>query len=314
MLQILEVVLPVFLVIGAGYAAVRSGRFSSEGVDGLLSFTVGFAVPTFLFLKMYQLPLGSAFDWGAIVSFYAGAFSGFALGVLFARMIGRTPGEAVAIGFGAFFSNTVLIGVPVMTRAYGEGALEPMFGIIAFHAPTLYTVGMIAMEMSRRGGEGALAALKRAGASLMRNGLMIGILSGLALNLSGVALPEFAIDATELLASAALPAALFGIGGALTRYHLRDEIGPALAVSVLSLIAHPLIAYIGAAHIFELDPELVRAAVVTAAMPAGMNVYVFAAMYRRAEGVAAGAVLLSTALAVITVSGWLALLGGVGGG
>ena len=292
---------------------MRSGAFGASGVDGLLAFTVRFAVPVFLFLKMYELELDTAFNWATLVSFYVGAISCFVLGVVFARAIGRRPGESIAIGFGAFFSNTVLVGIPVMERAYGPAALEPMFGVIALHAPTVYTMGMIAMEMSRQGGEGALAALRRAGRSIVRNGLMIGILSGLALNLASISLPEFVLDAAKLLAAAALPAALFGMGGALTRYRLQSEISPALVIAALSLGLHPLIAYIGAVHVFALEPPFVRAAVITAAMPAGMNVYIFAAMYNRAEGVAASTVLLSTALAVLTISGWLALVGGAGG-
>ncbi len=309
MLQVLETVLPVFLVIGAGYGAVRAGLFADAGVDGLLAFTVRFSVPTLLFVNMYKLEFAQAFNWPMILSFYLGAFACFALGIVFARLAGRRPGESVAIGFGAFFSNTLLIGLPIVTRAYGEPALAPMFGVIAFHAPVLYTVGVIVMEMSRQGGEGAAAALARAGRSLARNGLMIGIMSGLALNLLDVGLPGPVVEAADLLADAALPAALFGIGAALTRYKLQAEISTALVVSALSLVVHPLLAYFASAHLFGLDPLFVRVATVTAAMPAGMNVYVFAAMYRRAEGVAASVVLLSTALGVLTIALWLILLG-----
>ncbi|MCI4664901.1 MAG: AEC family transporter [Neomegalonema sp.] len=314
MLQVLQVVIPVFLVIGAGYGAVRAGLFADSAIDGLLAFTVRFSVPVLLFTKIYALDLGQAFNWPMLASFYVGALTCFALGLGIARLAGRTPGEAVVIGFGAFFSNTVLIGLPVMGRAYGEAATEPVYGIIAFHAPTLYTIGMIAMEMSRRGGAGAVAALKRAGKSIVSNALMIGILTGVTLNLIQAPLPEPFMNAANLLAGAALPAALFAMGAALTRYKLQAEITPALGLSALLLILHPLIAYIGAALIFDLEDQFVRAAVLTSAMPAGMNVYVFAALYRRAEGVAASTVLLSTALGVLTISFWLTLLGGAGSG
>lgn len=312
MLEIIPIVMPVFLVIGAGYAAVRAGVFNDSGTDGVLAFTVRISIPTLLFVSMFELDLGAAFNWPMLLSFYTGAFASFALGVLGARMIGRRPGESIAIGFGAFFSNTVLIGLPIMSRAYGDEATGPMFGIIAFHAPVLYMTGMIAMEMSRQGGEGALAAIQRAARSIAKNGLMIGIALGLALNLTGAPLPESVMAAADLLAAAALPAALFGLGAALTRYRFRAEIGPAAGVTALSLIVHPLIAYLLAAHLFGLAPEFVRAAVITAAMPAGMNVYVFATMYRRAEGVAASTVILSTAVAVLTVTLWLYILGDAG--
>lgn len=308
MLQVLQVVLPVFLVIGAGYGAVRAKLFGDSGVDGLLAFTVRISVPTLLFTKMYRLDFAQAFNWPMILSFYAGAFACFFIAASVARLVGRRPGEAVAIGFGAYFSNTLLLGLPIIDRAYGAEVTTPMFGIIALHAPMLYTFGMIAMEMSRTGGEGALAAARRAAKSIASNGLMIGIATGFLLNLADVALPSPVTDAADLLADAALPAALFGIGAALTRYRLQAEIGLALGVSALLLVLHPLIAYLLSAQIFDLDLANVRAATITAAMPAGMNVYVFAAMYRRAEGVAASVVLLSTALGIGTITLWLTLL------
>ncbi|MEL6220304.1 MAG: AEC family transporter, partial [Pseudomonadota bacterium] len=114
----------------------------------------------------------------------------------------------------------------------------------------------------------------------------------------------------DLLASAALPVALFGLGGVLTRYKLRAEVSEALMVSAFSLILHPLIAYVLAAHVFGLGDAFVRAAVLIAAMPPGVNGYIFAAMYGRAVGTAASTVLLATALSVVTVTVWLGILGG----
>lgn len=312
MLDILNVVLPVFVIIAAGYAAVKAGVFPDAGVDALLQFVVRIAVPALLFSAMYRLSLDSAFEPRMIVSFYIGAFAAFGLGLAAALQAGLRPGDAVAIGFAAYFSNTVLVGLPVMIRAYGEPATEPMFAILAFHAPLLYAFGLITMEMMHQQGRGAAEALRRAGRSIVSNALMIGIALGLALNLSGVPLPAPVVEAIRLLGQASLPTALFGIGAALTRYKLQREIGWAAYIAGLSLLVHPGIAYVLTAHVFVLEPEFTRAAVVTAAMPAGMNVYVFAVMYHRAEGIAASTVLLSTALSCLTISVWLAVLGGAG--
>lgn len=305
------VVAPVFLLIAAGYAASHAGAIRDDAVDAILGFVIRFAVPTLLFNSLYTLDLGRAFAPGMLAAFYAGAFVSFFAGVLFAWALGRRPGEQVAVGFCAFFSNTLLLGLPIMMRAYGEEATRPMLGVIALHAPLLYTFGMIAMEVARRDGLGAAAALKRASRNIVSNALMIGILLGLTCNLIGLPIPAAAADAVDLLASAALPTALFAVGAALTRYTLREDLRLGLGVSAISLLLHPAIAYGLAAGVFDLDDDLVRAAVVTAAMPAGMNVYIFAAMYHRAEGVAASALLISTALSVATISVWLGVLGGV---
>ena len=120
-LAILLVVIPVFLVMGAGFAATRSGVFSSSAVDGLMVFTQSFAIPCLLFRALADLDLGAVFDPRLLLSFYAGAVVSFALGILGARkLFHHRPGEAVAIGFGALFSNSVLLGLPIMEHAYGQ--------------------------------------------------------------------------------------------------------------------------------------------------------------------------------------------------
>ncbi len=141
---------------------------------------------------------------------------------------------------------------------------------------------------------------------------MIGLGLGLAANLADLSLPAPVYDTIAMLAGAALPVALFALGGVLTRYAIKAEIGEALMISVFSLVVCPALAWLLAGPVFGLPVPFVRAAVVMAAMPPGINGYVFAAMYDRAVGTAASAVLLGTALSLLTVTVWLALLGGAG--
>ena len=93
------------------------------------------------------------FDPRLLFSFYLGAVVAFALGILGARrLFHRRPGQAVAIGFGALFSNSVLLGLPIMEHAYGRAALAPNFAIISIHAPFCYLLGTAAMEFARADG------------------------------------------------------------------------------------------------------------------------------------------------------------------
>jgi predicted permease len=89
---LIEVILPVFLVIGFGYLAVWRGWFSQAGVDGLMTFTQKFAVPCLLFAAISRLDLGQYFEWRLLVSFYPGLFVQIQLGRL------RAPERAVESG------------------------------------------------------------------------------------------------------------------------------------------------------------------------------------------------------------------------
>jgi malonate transporter len=311
-LTVLLVVLPVFLVIGSGWLAARTGVFSGSAVDGLMVYTQSFAVPCLLFRGLVDLDLGATFDPRLLVSFYTGAVIAFAAAVLLERRVfRRRPGEAVAIGFGALFSNSVLLGLPIMARAYGVDALAPNFAIISIHAPFCYVVGITAMEIVRADGATLVATARAIARAVFRNALMIALALGFAVNLLAIALPAPVRSAVDMLAESALPAALFALGGVFTRYAVRSSLGEAGSITVLSLVVHPTIAYVLSAHVFGLPPEFVRGAVVTAAMAPGVNTYVFASLYARGQAQAASAILLATAVSVLTVSAWLAILGGV---
>ena len=309
MQALIDVILPVFLVIGFGYAVVWKGWFSDAGVDGLMKFTQNFAIPCLLFRAIADLDLGQDFDLAMLVSFYAWAFGGFMAAMLGARFVfGRPWTDSVAIGFLGLFSNSVLLGLAITERAYGPEALTANYTIVALHAPFCYGVGITAMEIARTAGTGLAAAGPRILRAMFRNALVIGIGLGFAVNLSGVVLPQVLTDAVAMMARAALPAALFGLGGVLVRYRPEGDLRTILFVCAVSLLLHPAITW-GLGSALQVDQTAFRSAVLTAAMGPGVNGYVFANMYGVAKRVAASTVLIATGLTVITAWGWLAVLG-----
>ena len=147
---LLDVILPVFLVVGFGYLVAWRGWFTADGVDGLMRFAQNFAVPVLLFRSIARLDLAANFDTGLMLSFYVGAFTGFTLGFTGARVLfKRSLPDCVAIGFCCLFSNSLLLGLPITERAYGTQALAGNFAIISIHAPLLYAFGITAMELAR---------------------------------------------------------------------------------------------------------------------------------------------------------------------
>ncbi|MBT8414367.1 MAG: AEC family transporter [Boseongicola sp.] len=308
MQALLDVILPVFLVIGFGYFAVWKGWFSDSGVEGLMKFTQNYAIPCLLFRAISTLDLSAQFDPALLISFYTGASLGFTAGLLGARLIfKRSWSDAVAIGFVCLFSNSVLLGLPITERAYGIDVLAANFAIVAVHAPFCYMLGVTAMEIARAETRNPLALTRKILRSMFRNALVIGIALGLAVNLSGLPLPGVFVDAVDMMVVAALPAALFGLGGVLVRYRPEGDSKTIAMVCVISLILHPAIT-LSLATLFQLDRDALRSAVVTASMAPGVNTYIFANLYGSARRVAATSVLVGTAASIVTVWLWLLLL------
>lgn len=313
MSALFTIVLPVFLVIGFGYAVSWRGWFSEGAVDGLMRFAQNFAVPTLLFASMARLDLGTEFRAALLVPFYVGALASFTAGWAGAKyLFARSPQDCVAIGFVCLFSNSLLLGVPITERAYGAGALDGNWAIIALHSPMLYTFGITMMEFTRARGSGLSVGrvALRALSGVLRTSLVIGILSGLAMNLllqQGLVMPEAFWAAVDMVARAALPAALFGLGGILYRYRPEGDMGAIAMCCAIALILHPAITF-GLGRATALDTDGLRSAVMTAAMAPGINAYLFANIYGAARRVAASSVLIGTAGSVLTIWLWLAIL------
>jgi malonate transporter len=308
-LDILTVVLPVFLVTGAGYVAAWRGLFGPGAVDGLMIFTQKFAIPCLLFSGVATLDLGAEFDPALLLAFYSGSTMNFVLGLLGARFLfGRPWPDSVAIGFVPLFANSVLLGLPITERAYGADALASNFAIISVHAAYCYFLGITTMEIVKSRGATGLETLRKVVTAIFSNALMIGIVLGFLFNLSGFPVPGVLQEALDLMIRAALPAALFGLGGILYRYRPEGDLSIVAFICALSLFAHPALTLALGSGPAALTEAQLRSAVVTAAMAPGVNSYLFADMYGVARRVAATAVLAGTAISVITVTVWIAIL------
>lgn len=306
---LIEVILPVFLVIGAGYAATRSGWFSFANVDGLMKFTQGFAVPCLLFLAIAKIDLHAGFDPALMVSFYSGATLCFIAGTVGAHyFFGRDWEDAIAIGFCCLFSNSVLLGLPITERAYGPENLTGNYAIIAFHAPFCYGLGIIVMESVRSRGHGGWTMIRSALRAMFRNALILGIGLGFLVNILGLPLPKVATDALGLITRAALPGALFALGGVLVQYRPEGDLRTIAYVCMISLMLHPSLVWMFGKSL-SLPQDLFRSGVLNASMAPGFNAYIFANMYGRAKRVAASSVLIATATSILTVWFWLTMLG-----
>lgn len=309
MLAILAVIAPIFALICFGYGAVHFKLFPAEGVKALIAFVNNFATPCLLFYSILTSDFRAAFALSIIGPFYLGAIICFAIGIVIARkFFGDRPGQAVSVGFAGTFTNTVLVGLPIMTRAYGEAALPVTLSIIGVHGAILLTVGMVTMELTRRDGQPLGKTLVVAVRRVVSNPLIWGIAAGIIGTFLNLQLIEPAAAFFQMMAQAVVPVALFGIGGALTEFKLSDNWKQALVASFIKLILHPAIAYVLMIWVLHVPMEIARYGILLSAMPAGINIYVFATFYDRGVSVAANTILIATVFSAVTITGWLYIL------
>lgn len=304
MLDALLIVLPIFGLVALGWGVRRLGAIDDAAGTGLSQFVFVIALPCLIFSTLVRSDLPLAEPWGYWASYFGALGLVWAAGGLLARHVFGTVGvETVVAGFSAAQANTVLIGVPLILKAFGDEAAVPLFLLVAIHLPITMSVATLLVE-------GRGASLLGIARKLATHPILIGIALGAALRPVAGAFPEPAWRMIDMLAAAAAPSALIAMGIALARYGLEAGWPLPTAIATLKLLVHPFLVFVAATWIFPVPEAWIPIAVMFAACPSGINAFLLAQTYESGVALASSTVALSTGLAVLTMAGWLYVVSG----
>lgn len=305
MQAVISIALPFFALIFVGYGAGRSRLFGANALAGLNTFAFFFALPALLVVKLSQAPTATTEAFSLIGAYYG---AGLALyGVTFLvgrRLLGGSTSVGALQGLAATFSNVGFVGLPLAVLAFGTDAALPAVIIVIVDTVVMMGIATALIE-SDRGAGGGLATMA---VGIARNPIIVAALVGLGMNVARVGLPGPILTFGELLAGAAAPCALFALGATLAGRPLRQGAVETALLTALKLVVHPLLVAAAALWLFDLSPLWASVAIVQASLPIAANVYVLAQRYEIHAGQISTAILVSTAVGVVTVSAVLAML------
>lgn len=311
MLLILTTTLPLFVLILAGYVSAWRGLIDRAGIKGLTGFVFYFALPLMLFYNMANAPVADQFDGGYVATYFGVGLFVNLTGLCVARWIFKCDFSEQAIqGIAVSFGNTVFIALPVTSALFGKAADLPMAMAITVENGFLmpFTIALLEMGGSGRSafGQATKAALK----AVAFNPIVTSVLAGTGVALLGIELPAILDGIVKLVRGANIPCALFALGATLFGLPYAERIRETTFMVVLKIIGYPALIYLAMyALLPDLDPIWRAVAVIAAAAPMGANVYLIAVRYDSYVQRASTAVLVSTILSVITVSGLAVALG-----
>ena len=215
MLASLGIVLPVFGLIGVGYLARQTRLVTDRAGDGLSEFVFALAVPCLIFRTLASAEIPPVQPWGYWISYFAGVAVVWAPGDAWSAGASSRVGgtAAVVAGFAAGQANTVLVGIPMILKAYGERGRGP--ALPPDRRPS-------AGDHDARDRCSPKAATPRRSSILSRlvhHPIIVAILLGLGLPSPCRRLfPAPLWQVVELIGNAAFPCSLVGMGIALRRY------------------------------------------------------------------------------------------------
>ena len=290
---LLDVVLPVYGLIAVGWAASRTGRIDADDVRRLSRLTFGLFSPALLFRAMARTDFGTL-QPRLLIAYFTAAFLVFGVVALVGWRTG-SPLKAAVTGLAASYSNTVMIGIPLVSVGWGDQGLTLLLSIIALHSLLLLTAATLLSETAVAGGD-PLRAAARALRPALLSPVTMPIVIGAAWSALGLPLPRWADTTIGLLGAAAVPLSLVLLGATLHGAGMLATLRPGLALTAIKLLALPLVAW-GIGLAFELPPLALTIAVLTAALPIGSNVFLFAQRYQVHTAAISATVFWSTLLA-----------------
>ena len=308
---VLSALLPVVLLIGIGFVAGRMKLIRGEGVRDLSNLVFLVLVQALLFRTMATAHL-DRLDLTSVALYYVVAGAMF-FAVL--AMRGLNSRSAV-LALASIFSNTLMIGVPLVQLAYGEAALVHLFTLISMHALVLLTLATVVLELlvAREQVAAGQAAPRHIAATVtqaVKNAVLhpvpLPIIAGFLYSLTGWGLHPVVERPLKLLGDAFGPVALVLVGVTLAQTAIGRHLTGALVISVTKTVVHPLLMW-AAGRALGLSGLPLAVMVVAAALPVGANVFLFSQRYHKAEDLVTASVAVSTVMAVGTISVVMALL------
>jgi malonate transporter len=306
---VLSSVVPLFAVVFVGWFAGRARFLSEAGVRALVTFVFNFAMPPFLFRLMAETDLAAIAQWAFVGAYALGTLVMFVIGAATSAVLFRLrPAGLVIQGFGSAFANGVLLGLPLLLWLFGERGAVPALLIITMDTILFGIVTLLLEVTSGRRAPGAHRVVGQTIRAITLNPIIMATFLGILFGLTGAALPAVVDRTLGFIGQAAPPTALFALGATLSLRKIAGNLGPAGVMVALKLLLHPFVVWLLVTQVMVLEPFWAHAAVLFAAGPVGATVFIFAQHYGAGVESASSAIVISTGLAMLTISALLLIL------
>lgn len=313
MSALFSAVLPVFLIVLAGALCRIFAPSSASWERGLSQYGMYVAFPALIINSLLKVRGQLVIDGEIYLLNTLILLLFMAIPFMITRWLRVERSLANTYIICIFFGNIGYLGFPIITRLLGtEGfsaaALETSLALhISLYNIVLFSVGLLILEFSRKAQNASETASPGASAtapgplrSIATNPLLLSVVAGVLIAICDIPLPDAIEEMIVILSQSATAVVLFGLGIFLPEVRFEKKtLGHVCALSALGLLIVPLV-FMAAAAIFHPGKEF-QVSILEGAMPLAVSPFVLATSYPLLRNVIAGAILVSTALSVVTV-------------
>ncbi|KGT88817.1 membrane protein [Erwinia typographi] len=299
--------MPLFILIALGWLLVRWRKWPDSITEALNRVVFKIALPAMLFRLMCDFSKSPPVDARLLIAYFGSCLVVFVLGRVVATRLFRLDGISGSVfALGGIFSNNVMLGLPIATVMLGEKAIPSIALVLVFNGLILWTLATVSVEWFRHGSLN-LKGFGNTAINVLKNPLIIAILSGTLFSLTGLQLPSMVDQPIGMLGKIAVPLALVALGMSLAAYKMKEGLKESYAICLLKLIVQPLAIW-GLAVLIGLPPLESKVVVLLGSMSVGINVYLMSQQFNALTGPAATSMLLSTIFSAITTPLFMLLM------
>ena len=294
---LIDDIVPIFVVIGLGYAFARRTHADIRTVSRLTFYVLS---PSLVFSSLVESNVeGGEVAQIAVFVVCVTLLMGV-LAWLTARLLKFNSRQTAGFLLAVMFVNAGNYGLGVNQLAFGANAESRAVIYFVTSSVMVYTVGVLIATGHNGGMRGMLKQLF---------GLphIYALLAVLIIRLTGFQVPKPILQGINFPAQAAIPMMLLVLGAQLANTSIGQYWKPALAGSGLSLLAAPLLAFT-MAGVIGLSGAARQAAILQASMPAAVINTIVANEFEAEPKLVTGTVVLSTLLSPLPLTFIIALL------
>jgi predicted permease len=301
------VVLPIFLLIGMGWALRKKGLLSEQTCKENTFILYWFAIPATLLDGI----LGSDAASLQNAAFIAAVWSPYFVTILLVWLTARRS-EPVrrfsVLTLSASRGNHFFAGIPIVRLAMGDPGVEAGTIILAF---SLIVMQFLSIGSGQLAMSGALSwkSLRATGAQLLKTPPFMACLLAVSLIFLGLNHPpEWMNAAIGLLADISAGLALLLLGAGLQLKNVLEMLKSVWKIVFFKLLVHPLVSW-GIFWAFNLSAEMIQAGVLLAAMPVAVNTAIIAQETGMASDYSAQGITVTTLVSMLSLPLWIKILG-----
>lgn len=305
-MQILNTILPVFLIIGTGASLRRAGFFSSDFVTGLSRLTFWVGLPSLLFYKTATAELEPQSAGNVYIMVLAGMFC-CAVAAFFAGRLLKLSAEKTGVLIqGAFRGNLVYVGLPIVLYSLSESGqryenMESLAVIVIALTVPVYSITSVIVLLAGRHqfDKNAIGKMLR---GIVTNPLLLACVAGLIYSALFENLHPIIQRTMSSVGQMALPLALLCIGATLVQEKLDRKILPAAVTgSLIKVIIAPAAGLL-IAVLLGISGVQLRIGLLLLSCPAAVASHIMAEQMTGDKNLSASIVVVSTLLSIISFS------------